>query len=206
MARWPCRECCILLIAAFGIEELSTRLGAQSSTVPRVATVQLTSLTGAVWPGDFNGDGITDLVGTDSSDGRVAVVLGTADGTFGAPIATSFTGRVLGVADFNNDSRKDLIVDAQPPASGGIAILPGTGDGGFGAGRNVAAYESATFALTGDFDGDGIRDLAIGAEGDILDIFPGRNDLTFGPKASFVTGFFPQGGAAADLNGDGRTD
>jgi len=145
-------------------------------------------------------------VGTGSSDGRVTVVLGTGDGTFGAAMATSFTGRVLGVADFNTDSRKDLIVDAQPVGSGGIAILPGNGDGSFGAARSVAAYDSATFALTADFDGDGIRDLAIGAEGDILDIYPGRNDLTFGPKASFVTGLFPQGAAAADLDGDGLKD
>jgi len=145
-------------------------------------------------------------VGTGSSDGRVTVVLGTGDGTFGAAMARPFTGRVLGVADFNTDSRKDLIVDAQPVGSGGIAILPGNGDGSFGAARSVAAYDSATFALTADFDGDGIRDLAIGAEGDILDIYPGRNDLTFGPKASFVTGLFPQGAAAADLDGDGLKD
>jgi regulation of enolase protein 1 (concanavalin A-like superfamily) len=186
--------------------ELPGHLQAQSSAVPRVAISQLSTLAGAIWPGDFNGDGITDLAGTSPSDNRVAVIIGVGNGTFRAPIATTFTGRVLGVADFNSDGRKDLIVDSQPLASGGIAILPGNGDGTFGAPRSVAAYDSATFALAADFDGDGARDLAIGAEPNILDVYPGRNDLTFGPHASFVTGYFPHGAAAADLNADGKKD
>jgi regulation of enolase protein 1 (concanavalin A-like superfamily) len=206
MAARACRECCVLLIAALTMVELCGHVHAQSSLSPRVSISQLPSFAGTVWPGDFNGDGITDLAGTAAADNRVAIVLGVGDGTFRAPIATSFVGSVLGAADFNNDGRKDLIVDSQPFAPGGIAILPGNGDGTFGASRSVAAYDSATFALTADFDGDGTRDLAIGAEPNILDIYPGRNDLTFGAKASFVTGYFPQGAAVADLNGDGKRD
>jgi hypothetical protein len=186
--------------------ELLGPVHAQSSSSPRVFIAQLQSLTGTVWPGDFDNDGVTDLAGTGASDNRVAVAIGVGDGTFRAPIATSFTGHVLGTADFNNDGRRDLIVDSQPFASSGIAILPGKGDGTFGAARTVAAYDGATFALTADFDGDGMRDLAIAGEPNILDIYPGHNDLTFGSRTSLVTGYFPQGGAAADLNGDGRRD
>ena len=143
--------------------ELLGPVHAQSSSSPRVFIAQLQSLTGTVWPGDFDNDGVTDLAGTGASDNRVAVAIGVGDGTFRAPIATSFTGHVLGTADFNNDGRRDLIVDSQPFASSGIAILPGKGDGTFGAARTVAAYDGATFALTADFDGDGMRDLAIAA-------------------------------------------
>jgi regulation of enolase protein 1 (concanavalin A-like superfamily) len=206
MPRRPCRACCILLIAAFGIAELSVHLRAQTSSTPRVAFAQLPALGSVVWPGDFNGDGITDLAATAPTDHRVVVAIGVGDGHFRVPVPTSFTGRVLGVGDFNDDARKDLIVDSQPFASGGIAILPGNGDGTFGTARTVGVYDSATFVLTGDFDGDGKRDLVVGAEPDILDVYPGNNDLTFGPQARLVTGLFPQGGAAADLNGDGRKD
>ena len=36
----------------------------------------------------------------------------------------------------------------------------------------MGTYNSATFVLAADFDGDGKRDLAVGAEGDILDVYP----------------------------------
>src|SRR3954452_13701116 len=105
MAPRAYRDCCILLIAAFGIVELGSRVVAQSSTTPRVRIAQLGAFAGPVWPGDFNGDGISDLASTSSSDQRVAVALGVGDGTFRPPVATAFTGRVLAAADFNGDAR-----------------------------------------------------------------------------------------------------
>src|ERR671919_350510 len=84
----------------------------QAQTEPLVPSVDLrrdVRLNSQVWPADFNGDGITDLVAsrtaTTSSPGGVHVVLGRGDGTFGTAVVTNVTGRVIAVDDFNGDRR-----------------------------------------------------------------------------------------------------
>src|SRR5579871_3116708 len=83
--------------------------------------------------GDFNGDGITDLVDATSPDGNDAgqhllvVRLGRADGTFTSVASRNVIGsdpRALAVADFNGDGRLDVIV-----GDGDGALLEFLGDG-----------------------------------------------------------------------------
>src|SRR4030095_3979553 len=73
----------------------------QAQVGPLLPSVDLrrdVRLNSEVWPAEFNGDGITDLVAsraaTTSTPGAVHVVLGRGDGTFGTPIVTNITGRV----------------------------------------------------------------------------------------------------------------
>ena len=63
-----------------------------------------------------------------------------------------------------------------------------------------------TFALSSDLDGDGKRDLVVGAEGYTVAVFPGNGDFTFGPEVTLATDASPHDGIIADLNGDGRKD
>src|SRR6185436_14106002 len=84
------------------------------SLLPSVDLRRDVRLNSEVWPADFNGDGITDLVAsrtpTPSSPGGLHVVLGRGDGTFGAPIVTNVAGRAIQVGDFNGDRRVDVVL------------------------------------------------------------------------------------------------
>ena len=132
------------------------------------------------------------------------VLTGDGRGGFTAPSITSYEGHVLGVGDFNRDARIDLIV--ADPASGSVAILPGNGDATFADARPVAANPDVTFAISADLDGDGKRDLIVGAEGFSIAVLPGRGDFTFGPEITLAANASPHDGIIADLDGDGRKD
>jgi len=78
----------------------------RAQTGPLLPSVDLrrdVRLDSEVWPADFNGDGITDLVAsrtpTPSNPGGLHVVLGRGDGTFGTPIVTNVAGRAIQVAE-----------------------------------------------------------------------------------------------------------
>jgi hypothetical protein len=89
--------------------------------------------------GDFNGDGILDLI---SDNG---ILLGKGDGTFTLKRGSPGPGVV---ADFNGDGKLDLAV--------GNSVYLGNGDGTFHPGINLAASTETA----GDFNGDGRIDLA----------------------------------------------
>src|SRR5262245_25522455 len=177
-------------------------------------------LNSEVWPGDFNGDGITDLVAsrtaTTSSPGGLHVVLGRGDGTFETPVITNVTGRVIQVGDFNGDRRLDVVLAA---AADGVSILPGNGNGTFGAARQLDS-DCGAFAITADFNGDTRRDLIL-AGGPEIRVYPGNGDFTFGAPARLAFGeLWPAseclasilgtppcgGGVPGDFDNDGDLD
>jgi regulation of enolase protein 1 (concanavalin A-like superfamily) len=190
------------------VELGSSAVVAQSESSATVA-LQRFAIFQNVWPADFNGDGFTDLAGSEElqsrgGTGRVIVLVGNGAGNFTATNVTSYVGHVLAVGDFDRDGRTDLVVadagDANP------AILPGNGNGTFGAPRVVNATEQVTFALSGDLDGDGKRDLVVGAEGTTVAVYPGNGDFSFGPAVTLAVNASPHDGIITDLNGDGRRD
>jgi VCBS repeat protein/K319-like protein len=173
-----------------------------------------------VWPADFNGDGITDLVAsrtaTPNNPAGLHVVLGRGDGTFGTPIVTNVSGRAIQVGDFNGDRRVDVVLAA---ATSGVSILPGNGNGTFGTVRQVDS-DFGAFAITGDFNGDTRRDLIL-AGGPEIRVYPGNGNFTFGTPArlpfgelwpspeclGFALGTPPcGGGVSGDFDNDGDLD
>ena len=187
---------------------------------PSVSVRRLSAITGRMVPGDFNRDGIVDLAS--GSVSKVpgpqppVVVLGRGDGTFNAPIATvaNGSGTPLTTGDFNKDGRLDLIADLDIGASP-IFFLPGNGNGTFGTPVQVggATEPAIKFALADDFNGDGNLDVGVGMIGDtdegLVLVYAGRGDGTFSDisaRLSSGVDSVPNGGVAADLNGDGRRD
>jgi FG-GAP-like repeat/FG-GAP repeat len=158
--------------------------------------------------GDFNGDGIADLVVVSLDTGIVSLLLGNGDGTFQAPRNHSAgTGsRSVVVADFNADGYLDiaLATGGPDPNPGRVSILLGNGDGSFQSVRDFTVGSQPSYLAVGDFNRDGVPDLAVTDELGVS-ILLGKGDGTFQAAQSYAAG--PGGQVmAGDFNGDGLPD
>ena len=162
---------------------------------------------------DFNGDGNPDLVFTDGSGFSIWVMLGDGTGKFvEAPGSRFHAGNgpmVVVAADFNNDGKLDLAVlnHFTEPLTfyrSAYAIFFGDGAGGFTPGPVQLTSAIADFLVTGDFNNDGVADLAF-AGTDGVSILLGEGTGLFHPVGP------PFGSAAVylisgDFNNDGALD
>lgn len=193
---------------------------------------------------DLNHDGRVDLIvgeGGDSSDpgggllspSEVDVLLGNSDGTFAEPTTYSLDDndppRVITVADVNGDGFPDFVTgtiatsdfhDIFHPfgdTGGGVHILYGKGDGTFSAANTLAGSAATLGLVVGDFNGDGIPDVAAYSKHVVrdssgiqqssatgIDVFLGNNQHTFSAPTLYLTGAsYPSTLIAADVNHDG---
>ena len=123
--------------------------------------------------------------------------------------------------DVNGDGIPDIVTLDYPPGNQtiGVTVLLGKGDGTFTALPSFNPLPAGVPALfgfnesmvSGDFNGDGIPDLAISVSNGSPEviILLGVGDGTFKPTATPLTGFFALYApalAVADFNGDGIPD
>lgn len=221
-------------------------LGSGDGTFSAPTTYAVQNITPSAYPAggssiiaaDLNHDGKLDLVVAnfqqiDSNNVLgISVLLGNGDGTFqphtdyaGASLAqdTGYPseGASLAAADLNCDGNLDIV--ATGPGLGAVVWL-GNGDGTF---RTAVQYSNtgggSSALAVGDFNGDGIPDLAVtnGSQtflanndgggswifqGATVSILLGKGDGTFGPPVAYATAFDPESVATGDFNKDGKLD
>ena len=167
---------------------------------------------------DFDRDGITDLLVGSQTDNALDLhrgngTAGVGDGTFAAGVAIPLgvTPTAIAVADFDEDGLPDLAVAGDFT---NLLILRGLGTAGvpnatFDAPVSIPVLGGTRGVLVGDFNHDGIWDLAV--TGSNLKILlgngaGGKGDGTFATPVAYSTGSTPNDMAAADFDLDGNLD
>jgi hypothetical protein len=170
--------------------------------------------------GDFNNDGVPDLVALDSNANANGwgIMLGKGDGTFQPVAAIGNTGSYGSVGsivtgDFNHDGNLDFAVTyGEDGSTGYLAVYLGNGAGGFTLKATYSTLGSpynavSTGLATADLRGTGHLDLITidPSSGGGLDIFSGNGDGTFQAPVTVAVSS-PTGVAAVDVNHDGKPD
>ena len=164
--------------------------------------------------GDFNNDGIPDIVvgnNSGTSGFGVSVLLGKGDGRFrNALNSAQGVGTFdMTVGDFNGDGKLDVAIAGYVSSQQNeIQILLGKGDGTFTKGQTIVlpVNASASSIVTADFNGDGKLDLALASQKLIL--YKGAGNGTFTQAASIAVGAPPALAQirVGDFNADGKPD
>ena len=180
----------------------------------------------SVATGDFNQDGIPDLVylegGVNESGASAHVLLSNGDGSFATlttiPLPTGVCGCYINVADVTHDGKLDLIIGGGTFSNGtlvpGVTVLPGNGDGTFGAPIatsftvNVSGYPATGTRMgIGDINGDGAVDLVVpDPVNDQLYVLTGNSSGQFQLASTIFNGSGLSEAFLVDLNGDGKLD
>ncbi len=163
--------------------------------------------------GDFNGDLRSDILWRHGS-GQITDWLGTPNGSFAENFANSANSvstqwRVVGIGDFNGDTRSDILWRHD---NGSITDWLGTANGGFAQNfANSANSISGDWQLVGigDFNGDTRSDILwrhdSGLLIDWLGTASGGFTANFANSAANVASEWNVAGIG-DFNGDGRDD
>ncbi len=162
--------------------------------------------------GDFDGDGLVDLViaydGSPRSrfGGGVLFFKGLGDGSFkpGAdiPQAAGLTPFFLASADFDRDGKLDLSI-AENFHSDILSVLHGNGDGTFTLSRHYDPGDTPTSMLAADINQDGFADLLISFPDKVAVGLGSTNGFSF---QSFILPRGVQNISLSDFDRDGQLD
>jgi len=163
----------------------------------------------SLWIGDLDDDGRLDsLVATGTSFLELHVLLGNGDGSFIPRTTIPLHGfpDSIAIRDFNGDSNADLVVadDSSGDSAAPLVLYPGRGDGTFESPILLSAQRGISGVIAGDFNSDGIGDLAYGSDRSTT-IQLGIGNGSFLPPVSATTRTGPPAWVG-DFNQDGFQD
>lgn len=155
--------------------------------------------------GDFDGDGEIDLVIANRGTSDASVLLGNGDGTFATEQRVDFGAACCPVAIVPLHLGPDGVLDLAVANVSELSILLGNGDGTFSLQPGIPISDPVSAGVA-DVNLDGWDDVLIVRIWDDVSVFPSNGDGTFGIQQRFGAGFFSEGVAAGDLDGDGLPD
>ena len=167
--------------------------------------------------GDFNGDGLLDLVYVSGNTSlTLHVLIGKGNGNFShgqdIKLPDGIGGlSVINLADVTHDSVTDIVLGGIGTTAGEILVLTGNGDGTFDPPivsdvGNPSGYPPNLNTLMGigDLNGDGASDIVV--PGGNLYVLQGDNTGHFSVKSTLTFYFGSSLTYLYDLNGDGHLD
>ena len=140
----------------------------------------------SVAAGDLNGDGKADLIGVNSYENTVDVLLANGTGGFAAPqpYAAGASSSSAELGDFNGDAKVDLMT--ANTGDGSVSVLLGAGTGVFHPPAHFAVGTQPVSVAVGDFNGDGRTDAASANNGS-ANVSVLLNDGNWPSSAPFIT-------------------
>ena len=167
---------------------------------------------GGMVVGDFNGDHHLDIVVSLRTNGATQLTTLVGDGTGRFTLAGSSPGSFypLFSADIDGDGNLDVVAIYGPGRFAELAVLYGDGNGGFSPVPIPSAGDDPVYAITGDFNEDGLLDLAVYNHGyavnSTVGILLNKGNRTFskGPARYQTPAAYEM--LTADINGDGHLD
>ena len=160
----------------------------------------------STWPGDFDGDGVTDLASL--ADKVVYVKLSTGGGfeEKSWPVPIGYNAGYTWSGDFNGDGRTDLA----SLYTLGVYVLLSNGNGFDATWHGAGPWGASEYSWTGDFNGDGLTDLASAIGSDVyvkLSTSSGFDFKTWSVSGAGSANWGPGNKTwVRDVNGDGLSD
>ncbi len=151
----------------FGVNfaSLSILLGDGLGGFPATPAVHVADAPRSIKGGDFNADGLQDLVVAHPGNDSIGLLLGDGLGGFAAPaeLQVGDGPTEMAVGDFNQDGAADLAIVND--GSDSLTLLLGDGAGGFDRQTDLPLGLNPVSITIGDFDHDEAQDLAIANRG-----------------------------------------
>jgi hypothetical protein len=160
--------------------------------------------------GDFDGDGLLDLVVANLGNSTASVLLNLGAGTFAPPVAyaTGASPNSLGVSDFNGDGRNDFALANYGGGSQNVGVFFNQGNGMFASQVTYTkdGYDPLGLAVA-DFNADGHPDLAMTTvDPSAMGVFFNHGGGAFQIHVMYPTDDGPVSMVAGDFNHDGAPD
>ncbi len=162
---------------------------------------------------DYTGDGVPDIAIANNvtTGGTVTFQIGLGGGVFTEWLISAAPKHPWGIApsDLNGDGEVDLILsEGNNGGPGYLTVMLGVGNATFEKSRSYLIGSGTRGFTSGDFNGDGALDVAVGLNfEETVRVALGNGDGTFKPFVSY-----PSGGntifaiATADVDSDGDLD
>ena len=177
----------------------------------------VTPLAGAAVAGDFNGDGILDLVvgqNFNNQTGSLSFYRGLGNGTFAAPITSPSTLPVFSLmsGDFNGDGKLDVVIGTFDPNAftAEAVVFINNGFGHFVQKTPFGGGDDGWLVGVADVNGDGILDVLFEGEAQgsgAVQVYLGNGDGTFTLKSQANENNYDANPIGiGDFNGDGKLD